>query len=97
MFICREIKMKPITPDEVKKEFTLPDKAIGIINKKIIDCFTGYESIINKEELILELKHVGFCNNVITNILSKISKTYIQFGWNIQETPYSFIFQELQN
>lgn len=97
MFICREIKMKPITPDELKKEFTLPDKAIGVINKKIIDCFTGYESIINKEELALELNHVGFCNNVVANILSKISKTYIQYGWDVHEINNSFVFQESQN
>jgi hypothetical protein len=70
----REIKMKPITPDELKKEFTLPDKAIEVINKKIIDCFTGYESIINKEELTLELNRVGFCNNVIRHIKSPFYK-----------------------
>ena len=97
MFICRETKMKPITPDELKKEFILPDKAIGVINKKIIDCFTGYESIINKEELALELNHIGFCNNVITNILSKVSKTYIQYGWDVQEINNCFVFQESQN
>ena len=89
--------MKPITPSEVKKEFTLPNKAIQVINKKIIDCFTGYESIISKKDLALELNNAGFCNNVITNILSKIPKTYIQFGWDIQEINNSFVFQELTN
>lgn len=89
--------MRPITPAEVKKEFTLPDKAIYVINKRIIACFTGYESTINKEELALELSDNGFNNNVIANILSKIPKTYIQFGWNVQETNNSFVFQELTN
>ena len=89
--------MKPITPNEVKKEFSLPNKAIQVINQKIIDCFTGYESIINKEELALELNNIGFCNNVITNILLKIPKTYIQFGWDIQEINNCFVFQELTN
>ena len=86
--------MKPITPAEVKKEFTLPDKAIYVINKRIISCFTGYESIINKEELALELNNIGFCDSVVTNILLKIPKTYTQFGWDVQEINNCFVFQE---
>ena len=86
--------MRPITPSEVKKEFTLPDKAIFTINKKIIDNFTGYESIINKEELAFDLSNADFCNNVIKNIISKIPAAYIQYGWDVTEINNSFVFQE---
>ena len=87
--------MKPVTPDEVKKNFILPNIAISIINKKIIDYFNGYESIINKQDLSLDLSSAGFCNNVVANILTKIPKIYIQYGWDVQEINEFFIFQEL--
>ena len=85
--------MKPVTPTEVKRNFVLPDIAISIINKKIIDHFTGYESIINK----LDLSTAGFCNDVVANILTKIPRIYIQYGWDVQEVnDCFFVFQEIK-
>lgn len=90
--------MKPVTPTEVKRNFVLPDIAISIINKKIINHFTGYESIINKLDLSLDLSTAGFCNDVVANILAKIPKIYIQYGWDVQDVnDCFFVFQELNN
>lgn len=89
--------MKPITPSEVKSNFVLPNIAISIINKKITDHFNGYESVINKLDLSLDLSAAGFCNNVIANILTKIPRIYIQYGWDVQEVnDCFFVFQELK-
>lgn len=89
--------MKPITPQQVKKEFELPDMAITVINKMITQHFTGSESIFNKAQLSFALIEVGYNNAVIESIFKRIPKVYSQFGWNVEETHTGFIFQELMN
>ena len=89
--------MKPVTPEQVKKNFVLPDHAISVINNIITKHFTGTESIFNKSELEEALWNQGFSKNTIDSIIERIPKLYTQYGWGIQVTKNGFIFQELLN
>lgn len=89
--------MKPITPEQVKKNFGIPDIALDIINKLIIDHFTGIESIFTKEKLKEELLERGYNYGPIEGIINKIPKIYKSYGWNVEETKAGFIFTELLN
>lgn len=89
--------MKPITPEKVKQNFGIPDIALGIINKLIIDHFTGIESIFTKEKLKEELLECGYNYGLIESIINKIPKIYKSYGWNVEETEAGFIFTELLN
>lgn len=89
--------MKPITPEQIKKNFELPDHAVNVINNIITKHFTGTESIFSKSELQAALWNQGFSKNNIASIIERMPKLYAQYGWGIQVSENGFIFQELLN
>lgn len=89
--------MKPITPEQAKKNFEIPDVAIKAINEVITTHFTGIESIFTKSYLREALCNVGFGNTTIDSILIRMPKLYSNYGWSIEEKEHGFIFTELLN
>lgn len=89
--------MKPITPEQVKKNFEIPDKAISVINDTISLHFNGIESIFTKNYVYNKLQSIGYNPEIVKSILIKMITIYTTYGWSIQETENGFIFTELLN
>lgn len=89
--------MKPITPQQVKQSLEIPNPALAVINKLLIDNYAGIEAVFTKEMLIKELLEAGYNSTTIDSIIGRIPIIYKKYGWDIQETEKGFIFTELLN
>ena len=75
--------MKPITPDDVKKQYSLDDKLVEIINNLIVKYWNGSSSRVKREDIVIEAKKLNL--EVPTNIGSE----YEKYNWKVKfESPY---------
>lgn len=89
--------MKPITPEQARKNLEIPDSAVKVINNVIVTHFTGTESIFTKIYLRNALYDAGFDNTTIDSIFVRMINLYSNSGWRIDEREHGFIFTELLN